>query len=240
MQKFKSQKEASRHAEGLYNTVGAWHEKLRKSDKKIDSEVLTRLFKFLPRNLSGQVMLDAGCGSGIFSELLLKRGAKKAVCVDVSDAMLKFARKRKKAASLRGMDIRKKDFTKTGFPDKTFDLIIAIYSLPYVVDVKKVFKEFSRLLKIGGLLFIASDFYKIKKSSLRGTKIRYLLGEMPLTGVVHTKDDYLKAATLNKFSVEDFFVVEKAHGLRIDPSYKYKNFVKQYTFSFVLQKPDDF
>ena len=88
------QVKASRCIRRLYNKIGAEHEKIR--DKgEIDSEVLGKLLTFLPKNLSGKIVLDAGGGSAHFSQLALKRGAKKVICMDISDFMLRLARKRK-------------------------------------------------------------------------------------------------------------------------------------------------
>lgn len=231
-----SQREASKYAANLYNKIGVWHEKLRESDKKIDSEILTRLFKLLPSKLNGKTVLDAGCGSGIFSQMLLEKGAEEVACVDVSDKMLRLAKHRKSANKLKQMKILKRDLTETKLKSNSFDIIFAIYSLPYISDLEKAFWEFSRMLKNKGLIFVASDFYQIKQQRLRGTKIKYILGGFKITGILHTKEDYTTLAKKEGFYVKDFFVVKKAHGLKVDPTYKYKKLVKQFTFGAVFQK----
>lgn len=231
-----SQKEATKYASKLYDKIGAWHEKLRDGDKKIDGEVLTRLFRALPANLKDKKVLDAGGGSGVFSQMLLEKGVKEVVCIDVSEKMLQFARRRKTSNNLKQLKILKRDLSETKLKNNHFDIIFAIYSLPYISELDKTFKEFARVLKVGGLVFVASDFYNIKKDNLRGTQIKYMLGDIKMAGILHTKEDYTETAKNAGFSIKDFFVVEKAHGLKIDPSYKHKKLVKQFTFGSLLQK----
>ena len=230
-----SQKVFSQQAARLYNKIGLRHEKLRAEDKKIDQEI-TRLFKFLPKNLRGKTVLDAGCGSGIFSQALLKRGAERVICLDISEAMLNLARRRKRKFKLEGLHIVRDDLTRTKFKSKSFDIILAIFSLPYIIDLENIFKEFRRILKDKGLVFIASNYFRIKRESLLHTKVKYILGDIKLIGIIHTIEEYLDTAESNRFLIKDFFTNKEPHGLKINPSYKDKNLVKIHSFSAVLTK----
>ncbi|MDD5251992.1 MAG: class I SAM-dependent methyltransferase [Patescibacteria group bacterium] len=224
------QKQASRSAKRLYRRIAREHEQLRADDKMIDNEVLTRLFKLIPARLNGRAVFDAGGGSGAFSQMLLERGDSSAVCLDISDEMRALARRRKKEAGLKKMRIVAGDLVNTGLKGKQFDIIIAVYSLPYVSEMERCFAEFARLLKPGGQLFVASDFYELKKPELRRTFIKYLLGDIKMTGIVQTKADYARSAEQNGFTMKRFFVLKKAHGLKIDPNYRFRIFVTQRTF----------
>jgi ubiquinone/menaquinone biosynthesis C-methylase UbiE len=219
----------------LYDRIGAQHEEIR-GEGKIDNEVLSRLFKFLPRDLHGKVVADMGGGSGAFSEFALSRHARKAILVDVSDRMLLFARNRKRQRHLRNLEIRKADLTVSKIKSHSVDIIFSIYSLPHVFDIGKAFKEFNRILKKGGFVFVASDFYAVKRKDLIGTKTSYLIGKIKLFGFAHTKADYLKVLRDNDFLVKEFFVVKNAKGLRIDPNYRYKKLMRIYTFGAYIKR----
>ena len=59
------------------------------------------------------------------------------------------------------VDFKIMDFTKTEFPDATFDVVWACESVCHAVDKKDFIKEAYRVLKKGGRL-IMSDFFKAK------------------------------------------------------------------------------
>lgn len=99
-------------------------------------------------DLRDKRVLDAGCGPGVYAELLLARGAK-ITAVDVSDRMLELARNRVG----KDVDFRLVDLTQplVMFPNKTFDFINAPLCLDYIEDWRSLFAEFKRILKPGGL-----------------------------------------------------------------------------------------
>jgi len=98
-------------------------------------------------DLSGSRVLDAGCGPGVYSELLAKRGAM-VTAVDVSERMLEFAKKRVGDR----IDFHCADLSQplTIFNDGHFDFINAPLCLDYVANWFEVFLEFSRVLTTSG------------------------------------------------------------------------------------------
>ncbi len=225
----------SRCIRRLYNKIGAEHEKIR-DDGEIDSEVLSKLLTFLPKNLSGKIVFDAGGGSGHFSQLVLERGAEKVICMDISDFMLRLARKRKTKSNLVKLEVKKGDFTKTKLPNNSIDIILSIYSLPHVSDINQAFKEFSRTLKPKGLLFLASDYYDVSKKSLAGREVLYNLGKIKLIGFIHNKAEIQQSAYRNYFSQKQFFTVKKPKGLSVSDNFQWKQFVKIHSFGAVFIK----
>ena len=96
-------------------------------------------------------ILDAGCGPGVMLPTLAKYGD--VVGVDMSDDALQFAKKRGKVVKGNIMSLK--------FKDETFDLVICMDVLyhTWVDDETKALKEFNRVLKKGGLLFIREPAY---------------------------------------------------------------------------------
>lgn len=99
--------------------------------------------------VDGRRVLDAGCGSGVYTEWLLDRGAD-VVGVDVSEAMLERARERVgDRAELRRADLAERlEFA----ADEVFDGVVSGLALDYVEDWRGPFSEFARLLVPGGFL----------------------------------------------------------------------------------------
>jgi ubiquinone/menaquinone biosynthesis C-methylase UbiE len=97
--------------------------------------------------LSGRRVLDAGCGPGLYAELLLKRGAQ-VTAIDASDRMVEIARERLGSA----VDVRLIDMSKrlNEFGEQEFDFVNAPLCLDYIADWRTLFKEFYRILKPTG------------------------------------------------------------------------------------------
>jgi len=92
----------------------------------------------------GTRVLDAGCGSGGASVLARQRGAIVTGC-DASEAMLVLARRR-----LPESNFRLAELENLPFPDRSFDVVLAINSLQFTADPAAAAKELARVTKRGG------------------------------------------------------------------------------------------
>ncbi|MBQ8975294.1 MAG: class I SAM-dependent methyltransferase [Oscillospiraceae bacterium] len=97
-------------------------------------------------------VLDAGCGPGFFSVLLSKAGHD-VTGVDGSDGMLEHARRNAGAFGVTPKLI-KGDFGDLPFEDNTFDLVISRNVTHIIREHLKVYGEWRRVLKPGGVLLI--------------------------------------------------------------------------------------
>jgi SAM-dependent methyltransferase len=104
--------------------------------------------------VQGLRVLDAGCGTGLYAEWLLDRGAA-VVGVDVSPAMLSYARKRVgDRCDLHLADLsRPLDF----LADGAFDLVFSSLALHYIEDWHAPLAEFHRVLRDGGLFVFSIE-----------------------------------------------------------------------------------
>ena len=95
--------------------------------------------------LAGKLVLDAGCGSGRFSEIALKLGAS-LIAVDYSSAV------EASKQNLSGPDklIVQGDLAALPVLDQTFDYIYCIGVLQHTSEPARIVKELLRCLKIGG------------------------------------------------------------------------------------------
>lgn len=103
---------------------------------------------FLSYLKPGSLILDAGCGSGHVDSYLVKKGHK-VVGIDISEEMIKLAKKRV-IGEFFVMDIRDIKFK------SKFDAVLSLFSLFHVDDKEFInsIKIFSKNLKKGGFLFL--------------------------------------------------------------------------------------
>jgi len=104
-------------------------------------------------DVEGQRILDAGCGTGVYTEWLLEQGAD-VVGMDASEAMLDHARDAVgDQATFHQADLGKSlDFAETD----AFDGVVSALALGYVEDLRVPFGEFARVLNPGGFLVFST------------------------------------------------------------------------------------
>jgi cyclopropane fatty-acyl-phospholipid synthase-like methyltransferase len=111
-------------------------------------------------------VLDAGCGIGGSSIWLATNIGCFCTGISLSQKQIDKARTKAeeaKVSHLTSFDLR--DFTKSGYPDESFDIVWAIESVCHAEDKSDFLKEAFRILKKGGRLILA-DFFK--KENLQG------------------------------------------------------------------------
>ena len=97
-------------------------------------------------------ILDAGCGPGFFSVILSKAGHD-VIGIDGSFRMLRHAYENSVAAGVHPRFIRG-DFGMVPYATESFDLVISRNVTHTIRDHLKVYGEWNRLLKPGGVLLI--------------------------------------------------------------------------------------
>jgi SAM-dependent methyltransferase len=96
----------------------------------------------------GARWLDVGCGTGAFSELILRSAAPAALSgIDPSPQQIDFVRKRLPAHTFEVADS-----ATMPFGDGAFDVIASALVLHFIPDRMKAFAEMKRVLRAGGLV----------------------------------------------------------------------------------------
>ncbi|HUL23495.1 MAG TPA: class I SAM-dependent methyltransferase [Thermodesulfobacteriota bacterium] len=116
--------------------------------RKYETELILRLLN--PQK--GEVILDAGCGTGIFTLNILSSGSK-VIGLDLSLPMLKGAEKK-----LKGYPIQLvlADMLKLPFPEGFFDKAVSVTALEFVEDGETAVGELFRVTKKRGLVVVAT------------------------------------------------------------------------------------
>ena len=98
-------------------------------------------------NITGDTMiLDAGCGSGLFTALANRAGAH-VTGIDAASGLLEIARERNP-----GVTFLEEDLEALPFADNTFDVVTGFNSFQYAGNFENALKEAKRVLKPGGKL----------------------------------------------------------------------------------------
>ncbi len=145
-----------------YNKIAEIYAKY--TEEKLIQFQLARFESMLP----GKKILDAGCGAGRDVEYFSEDGFD-VIGIDISEGLLKVAKKKFPKGNFKKMDFRK-----TTFKDNTFDGIWSMAGLVHLpkTEIKKALKEFYRILKPYGIIYISVKRGKgsreIKKDILQG------------------------------------------------------------------------
>lgn len=116
--------------------------------RRVESELITELLK----PAKGESLLDAGCGTGVFTSDMLDAGARVAG-VDISPPMLHLARQ--KTAGLPFFAVRA-DIRSLPFRDGGFDKSVSITALEFIEEGSKAIDELFRVTRPGGVVVVAT------------------------------------------------------------------------------------
>jgi ubiquinone/menaquinone biosynthesis C-methylase UbiE len=179
---------------------------------KLVLEVESRLVRSMVTPVRGARMLDAGCGTGIFTSDFMDAGAL-VTGVDISRPMLEAAEDKMYGPLFFPVQA---DMRELPFRDDTFDVTVSITALEFTADAQRAIDELFRVTRPGGTVFVATlnslspwaERRRAKKKDhiLQDAFFRSpdeLLALSPLKGVVKTavhflKDDGLQEAALTE------------------------------------------
>ena len=131
----------------LYHKIGTYN-----LDNKGRKYLVNKIVK------DGDLILDAGGGTGTTAFLALKKAGKntKVVIMDFSENMLEVAKKKAIANKLEDqITLKVGDMYDIPFPDNYFDVVISTYSTCPLENPANAVREMVRVLKKDGLLGIA-------------------------------------------------------------------------------------
>jgi len=100
----------------------------------------------------GEIILDAGCGTGIFTLDILASGSK-VVGLDLSRPMLMRAGEKLKGSPFH---IVSADILHLPFPEGSFDKVVSVTALEFIEDGKEAVGELFRVTKKGGRMVVAT------------------------------------------------------------------------------------
>ena len=123
-------------------------------------------------DVAGKTILDIGCGSGVYSVELAKRGARRVVGIDFSAPMLEIARSNARTAKVEDQtEFVQADFSKHDFGDERFDVSMAMGVFDYLEDPEPFLTRMSRVTR--GTLIASFPGFSLVRGTAR--RLRYRL-----------------------------------------------------------------
>ncbi len=119
-----------------------------------ESEKHWKIF-YSGKEVEGKTVLDAGCGTGIFSIIFAKNGAVRVIGIDISEGSLQTAKNLKEKFKLNNTEFRQQDMLALPFPDESFDIVWAWGTVHHTTDPLRAIAELSRVLKSSGSILLA-------------------------------------------------------------------------------------
>jgi 2-polyprenyl-3-methyl-5-hydroxy-6-metoxy-1,4-benzoquinol methylase len=103
----------------------------------------------LPEDLTGKRLLDAGCGTGWFSQAAGKRNAE-VTAMDLGERLLSKVKEKCQAQTVVGSVLE------IPFPDDYFDVVVSSEVIEHTTAPTRALFEFARVLKPGGVLIVTT------------------------------------------------------------------------------------
>ena len=109
-----------------------------------------KVYQFIVQWVTNKIVLDVGCGTG-YGTAILAEHAKKVTGIDYSNAAIRFAKRRYSKPDFRVMNAQE-----LRFPDASFDFVFSSENFEHLPDQATHLLELRRVLKNGGICFIAT------------------------------------------------------------------------------------
>jgi ubiquinone/menaquinone biosynthesis C-methylase UbiE len=142
-------------------------------------------------------LLETGTGTGIIAFRLYEH-IPKIMATDLSPEMIKIAEEKAMRLSVRNIDFRVEDLCDLGFPDHSFDTVIASNVLHLLFDPETALREMKRVVKDNGQIIIPT----------------YCHGQSLLSHIVSRIMGIAGFRARSRWSVADFNAFITDNGLR--------------------------
>jgi 2-polyprenyl-3-methyl-5-hydroxy-6-metoxy-1,4-benzoquinol methylase len=125
--------------------------------------------------LEGKQVLEAGCGAGRFTEVLLSTGAN-VTSIDLSEAVEANQENFPQGANHR---IAQADILKLPFPERSFDVVMCLGVIQHTASTEESIKSLYSRVKPGGWLVIDHYTYTVGWYTRTAPLFRFFLRRMP-------------------------------------------------------------
>ncbi len=144
--------------------------------------------RYAAQPLQGLRLADIGCGGGILAESLAELGAA-VTAIDPAPNNIEVA---KRHAQKSGLDVDYRNIGVEALAEsgETFDVVTALEVIEHVEGQKTFVATLSRLVKPGGLLFLATIDRTLKSYALAIVGAEYVLGWVPRG--THSHDKFVR------------------------------------------------
>jgi 2-polyprenyl-6-hydroxyphenyl methylase/3-demethylubiquinone-9 3-methyltransferase len=163
------------------------------------------------RPFEGLSLLDIGCGGGLLSEPMARMGFK-VLGADASEKNVKTA-----AAHAAGLGIDYRATTAEALAEEgvAFDVVLNMEVVEHVADLEGYLAACAKLVRPGGLTFVATLNKTLKSLALAKIGAEYVLGWLPRG--THDWSRFVEPARLQAMLEDAGLNVLKKQGVAFDP-----------------------
>ena len=147
--------------------------------------------------LAGKTVLDVGCGGGILSESMARRGAASVLGVDMAEQSLNTAQAHADAERVDNIAYRcvSVEDLAAEMP-QSFDVVTCMEMLEHVADPAAILRDIHTLLRPGGLVFLSTVNRTLPARLGAICAAEYLLNLVPQG--THQYDRFIRPAELTR------------------------------------------
>jgi len=188
-------------------------------------------------NLSGKTVIDIGCGGGILSESMAKRGAN-VTGIDMGEAPLAVAKLHKLES---GVEVNYLHSTAEAFAEQkpgSYDIVTCLEMLEHVPDPASVIKACAKLAKPGGHVFFSTINRNPKSFVFAIVGAEYVLNLLPKG--THDYKKLIRPSELSEWSRAARLSVTDVTGMTYNPFMKRYKLGRDASVNYLIhtQKPE--
>jgi len=165
------------------------------------------------RPFEGLGLLDIGCGGGLLCEPMARLGFS-VVGADASEKNVKTATTHASEAGL-AIDYRVATAESLVAEDASFDVVLNMEVVEHVADLPGYLKACGRLIRPGGLMFVATLNKTLKSLMLAKIGAEYVLRWLPPG--THDWSRFVEPTRLSRMLTDAGLHVTKSQGVSFDP-----------------------
>ena len=165
--------------------------------------------------LAGKDVLDVGCGGGILTDSMARRGAK-VLGIDLATKALKVAQLHALESGTEGVDYREIAVEALAIEQpESFDVVTCMEMLEHVPDPASVVQALATLVKPGGWVFLSTLNRNFKSFMQAIVGAEYLLKMLPVG--THEYARFLRPSELAQFCRNAGLDLQASRGLGYNP-----------------------
>lgn len=164
--------------------------------------------------LAGKRVLDVGCGGGLLSEAMAKRGAR-VTGLDLAPLTIEAAELHALEAGLDIRYLRQSAETHAMHAAQAYDVVVCMEMLEHVPEPQSVLQALHALARPGGHVFVSTLNRNLKSYLLAVVGAEYILNLLPRG--THAYERFIKPAELARWARAAGLDVQDVAGLAYDP-----------------------